>query len=82
MDTVERTKHWHRHLDRVLKNLVTEYEVCQRLLKIPGVGTITATILLTLAGRAGDFKNGREFAAFLGLCHVSIPLAESNVFSE
>lgn len=53
--------------DKVLKNLVTEHEVCQRLLKIPGVGTITATILLTLAGRAGDFKNGREFAAFLGL---------------
>ena len=36
-------------------------------MQIPGIGFITATILLTVAGVASNFKNGREFAAFLGL---------------
>lgn len=53
--------------DKELKRLVKAYDVCGRLMEIPGVGYITATILLSLAGRASDFKNGRQFAAFLGL---------------
>lgn len=35
--------------------------------KVPGVGFLTATALLTVAGRPSDFKNGRQFAAYLGL---------------
>jgi len=54
-------------LDRRLRAISKENEVCRRLMKMPGVGFLTATILLTVIGRAGDFKNGREFAAFLGL---------------
>lgn len=34
---------------------------------MPGIGSLTATALLTVAGRPADFKNGREFAAYLGL---------------
>lgn len=54
-------------LDRKLQGISKENEDCRRLMKMPGVGFLTATILLTVIGRAGDFKNGREFAAFLGL---------------
>ena len=36
-------------------------------MQIPGIGFLTATILLSVAGVASFFKNGREFAAFLGL---------------
>ncbi len=36
-------------------------------MKIPGVGLPTATILVSLSGKVTDFKNGREFAAYLGL---------------
>ncbi|MDL2216289.1 transposase, partial [Desulfovibrio sp. OttesenSCG-928-M14] len=36
-------------------------------MQVPGIGIMTATILLTIAGVASHFKNGREFAAFLGL---------------
>ena len=36
-------------------------------MQIPGIGFLTATILLSVAGVASEFKNGREFAAFLGL---------------
>jgi transposase len=54
-------------LDKQLQTIAKENEVCLRLKKMPGMGFITVTILLTVIGRAGDFKNGREFAAFLGL---------------
>lgn len=50
-----------------LKNIARSCEPCARLLKIPGVGVMTATMLYSAAGRAQDFKNGRQFAAYLGL---------------
>lgn len=53
--------------DKALLSIAREHDACGRLMKIPGVGPLTATILLTLAGAASDFKNGREFAAYLGL---------------
>src|SRR5262245_42497508 len=34
---------------------------------IPGIGPITATALLAAVGDVGVFKNGRQFAAWLGL---------------
>ena len=34
---------------------------------IPGIGPITATALMAAVGDVGVFKNGRQFAAWLGL---------------
>lgn len=42
-------------------------EACKRLQKIPGVGPITATAIVAHAGDANQYKNGRAFAASLGL---------------
>lgn len=42
-------------------------EACKRLQKIPGIGPITATAIVAHAGDATQFKNGRAFAASLGL---------------
>jgi transposase len=53
--------------DNLLKAVAKENEACRRLMQVPGIGIMTATILLTIAGVASNFKNGREFAAFLGL---------------
>jgi len=53
--------------DRLLKDIAREHEACRRLMRIPGVGVMTATMLLTVAGTGQDFKNGRQFAAYLGL---------------
>ena len=53
--------------DKLLKSIVKENEACQRLMQVPGIGIMTATILLSVAGVASNFKNGREFAAYLGL---------------
>jgi transposase len=43
------------------------HEVCQRVQKIEGIGPITAVALAATLGDSSDFKNGRHFAAFLGL---------------
>ena len=53
--------------DMALEKIANSREDCLRLRQIPGVGNIIATILVAVAGRAVEFKNGREFAAFLGL---------------
>lgn len=53
--------------ESILKTIVKENEACTRLMRIPGIGFLTATILLSVPGVASNFKNGREFAAFLGL---------------
>lgn len=53
--------------DKLLKVVAKESEACQRLMQVPGIGIMTATILLTIAGVASHFQNGREFASFLGL---------------
>lgn len=50
-----------------LQTIAKEHETCKRLMKIPGVGVMTATILLSMVGAAANFKNGRQFAAYLGL---------------
>ena len=53
--------------DLALKEIVKADETCQRLMRVPGIGIITATILLAETGSIHDFKNGRQFAACLGL---------------
>lgn len=53
--------------DLILRELAKNNEACKRLMKIPGIGVLTATILLSVAGVASNFKNGRQFSAFLGL---------------
>ena len=53
--------------DRELNNLVRDSEPAQRLMTVPGVGAITASALLASVGDPKQFKNGRQFAAWLGL---------------
>src|SRR5437870_10309707 len=40
---------------------------CRALLKIEGIGPITATALVAAAGKGHQFKNGRHLSAYLGL---------------
>jgi transposase len=50
-----------------LDTLANTHPECQRLLTIPGVGRLTATALVAAVSDATAFKNGRQFAAWLGL---------------
>jgi len=47
---------WHR-----------QNEASQRLVAIPGVGVLTATAVVATVGDARQYRNGRQFAAALGL---------------
>jgi transposase len=40
---------------------------CQRLLEVPGVGVLVATALVAAIGNGSTFRQGRDFAAWLGL---------------
>jgi transposase len=50
-----------------LESLAKTHPECQRLMSIPGIGPITATALIAAVGAVEVFKNGRQFAAWLGL---------------
>src|SRR5262249_59768412 len=53
--------------DAQLTQVAQTHPVCQRLLTIPGLGELTATALVAAVSDAAQFKNGRQFAAWLGL---------------
>jgi transposase len=50
-----------------LEAICRAHPVCQRLRTIPGIGPLTATALVAAVSDATHFKNGRQFAAWLGL---------------
>jgi transposase len=53
--------------DRELAQLASHSEPAQRLMALDGIGPITATAVVASVGNAQTFKNGRQFAAWLGL---------------
>ena len=53
--------------DRRVAPLARQTEPAQRLMRVPGVGPVTATALVATVGNARAFKNGRPLAAWLGL---------------
>lgn len=56
-----------KELSRQLKQYAESTETCINLQTIPGVGPIIATALYAGVADPKSFKNGREFAAWLGL---------------
>ena len=54
-------------IERKLEAWCASHEACRRLREVPGLGLLTATALVAGAGDARAFRNGREFAAWLGL---------------
>lgn len=56
-----------KECDNRIKQIFDQNPICKRLAQIEGIGPITATILLTVLGDPSLFKNGRHFAAYLGL---------------
>jgi len=50
-----------------LEAISAAHPVCQRLETIPGIGPLTATALVAAVSETSTFKNGRQFAAWLGL---------------
>lgn len=63
---------------RELNELVKDKEDYQRLLTIPGIGPIIAATLMGTVSDPGSFKNGRQFAAWLGLTPSQYSSGEVN----
>ncbi len=53
-------------VEKELKNHIVNDETAQRLLSIPGVGTITASLLATKLGDGKNYASSRDFAASTG----------------
>ncbi len=53
--------------DRRIAELARGSETAQRLMQVEGVGALTATAISAAVGDARQFRNGRQFAAWLGL---------------
>ena len=54
-------------INRRLKAVFDSHPVCQQLATIPGVGVLVATAIIASVCEPQRFKNGRQFAAYLGL---------------
>ena len=53
--------------DKKITLLFNENEKCKRIAKIPGIGVIGATALISAISDPRIFKNGRELSAWIGL---------------
>lgn len=56
-----------KNLDKTLMQIGSSHDIAIKLMKVPGIGPITSTALLSEVGDFNIFKSGREFAAWLGL---------------
>lgn len=54
-------------INRVLAEIANNHPLCKLILSIPGIGIINATAIYSAIGNGSQFKNGREFAVWLGL---------------
>lgn len=53
--------------DRKIDTIAKQDEKALRLMKLEGIGPITATAMIASVGDIREFQNGRQFAAWLGL---------------
>ncbi len=53
--------------ERRIEQLAHAHTDAERLMKMPGVGALTASAVVATVGDARVFANGRQFAAWLGL---------------
>ena len=56
-----------KELEKTLSTLIAEDDDCKRLMHIPGIGPLTATMLASEIGNGAGFARGRSFAAYIGL---------------
>jgi transposase len=58
---------WLAKLHTQLQEIFTQHADCQLLASIPGIGPVVATALVGTVADPRQFKNGRQFAAWVGL---------------
>lgn len=63
----EHTENAITELNRRIKKLAGESDLCRRLQTIPGVGPLLATALVSAVGNAAAFQHARDLSAWVGL---------------
>lgn len=66
-DKLQQLDHQLALCDREIAQSARDDEAAKRLQAVAGVGVITADAICATVGNAHDFKNGRQFAAWIGL---------------
>ena len=64
LDALDR---WLAELQAQLQELFVQREDCRLLASVPGIGPVVATALVGTVGDPRQFRNGRQFAAWVGL---------------
>ncbi len=59
--------------DKEIDAVFRQSKACQRIVKVKGIGPKTATAVVAAIGKGTEFKNGRHFAAWLGLVPRLVP---------
>lgn len=67
MEQLEQIQERIETIENKIKVAFVANEACQGLNAIKGIGVLTATAIVSAVGNAKEFKNGRQFAAWLGL---------------
>lgn len=67
VDGVDGLMRQHDALDKVVREIARDDQVCQRLMTIPGVGPITALTFIAVLDDPFRFTSSRMVAAYLGL---------------
>jgi transposase len=67
LEHAERLRTQALEYEREIRGTLQHNELARRAHTRPGIGPITASALVATVGNAHDFKNGRQFSAWLGL---------------
>jgi len=65
-----------RRIERVYRT----HPVCRKLAAVPGIGPLTATVLLATVGQPHAFHNGRHLAAWWGGCLGHMPVEARSAY--
>ena len=77
-DMIEQQNQHMKQIEQQLHSLVCERDDYQRLLSVPGVGPVVAATVLASVNDIGSFKNGRQFACWVGLTPTQYASGEMN----
>jgi transposase len=67
LEQVGAVERWLKEINNEIKAIFEQHEDCKLLASIPGVGPVIATAITGTVPNAGQFKNGRQLAAWIGL---------------
>ncbi|PWK40061.1 transposase [Pleionea mediterranea] len=56
-----------KHDEVIIEQLSKSHDTYQRLMTVPGIGKILSSFIIASVGNGQQFKNGREFSAWIGL---------------